>query len=57
MDSKPQNLHRSNHRWTAIANSRRARALALLMIVVVPGGFVVPACYAVYHAIRHARSK
>ena len=39
----------------AVANLPRARVLALILIVVVPGGLVVPACYAVYHAIRHSR--
>jgi hypothetical protein len=46
-----------SHAWSAVAGSRRARALGLLLILIVPGGFVVPACFAVYHAIRHSRSK
>jgi hypothetical protein len=39
------------------ALSPRARMIAILLIVIVPGGFVVPACYAVYHAIRHSLSR
>ena len=38
----------------AVANLPRAKVLALILVVVVPGGLVVPACYAVYHAIRHS---
>ena len=41
----------------AVANLPRAKVLALVLVVVVPGGLVVPACYAVYHAIRHSLSR
>jgi hypothetical protein len=47
----------SNRLWATLAGSRRAKAIGLVLIVIVPGGFVVPACYAVYHAIRHSLSK
>jgi hypothetical protein len=39
------------------ALSPRARMIAILLIVIVPGGLVVPACYAVYHAIRSSLSR
>jgi hypothetical protein len=39
---------------TAVTRLPRAKMLALILVVVVPGGLVVPACYAVYHAIRHS---
>jgi hypothetical protein len=39
------------------AMSPRARMIAILLIVIVPGGLVVPACYAVYHALRHSLSR
>jgi hypothetical protein len=42
---------------THSAMSPRARMIAILLIVIVPGGLVVPACYAVYHAIRHSLSR
>jgi hypothetical protein len=44
-----------NRAMTAAAAPRGA--LALLLIVVVPGGLVVPVCYAVYHAFREALRK
>jgi hypothetical protein len=43
--------------WAAITAGPRTKAIAFLLIVIVPGGLVVPACYAVYHAIRHSLSK
>jgi hypothetical protein len=39
-----------NRAMTAAADPRGA--LALILIVVLPGGFVVPLCYAAYHAFR-----
>ena len=44
-----------NRAMTAVAAPRGA--LALLLIVVLPGGFVVPLCYAAYHALRHTFRK
>jgi hypothetical protein len=44
-----------NRAMTAVSAPRGA--LALLLIVVVPGGLLVPACYAVYHAVRHTFRK
>ena len=44
-----------NRAMTAAAAPRGA--LALLLIVVVPGGLVVPVCYAVYHAFRQSFRK
>ena len=41
-----------NRAVTAVASLPRAKVLAIVLIAVVPGGLVVPACYAVYHAIR-----
>jgi hypothetical protein len=32
-------------------------ALALFLIIVLPGGFVLPFCYAAYHAIRQSFRK
>jgi hypothetical protein len=37
--------------------SPRARMIAIILIVIVPGGLVVPACYAMYHAIRHTLTR
>jgi hypothetical protein len=33
-----------------------ARALALILVVVLPGGFFVPLCVGIYGAIRHSLS-
>ena len=44
-----------NRAMTAAATPRGA--LALILIVVVPGGLVVPACYAAYHAFRQTFRK
>ena len=46
-----------NRQWVAVASLPRAKVIAFLLIVVVPGGLVVPACYAVYHAIRASLTK
>ncbi len=45
------------HQHSHIASLPRAKALALVLVLIVPGGLVVPACYAVYHAIRHTLTK
>jgi hypothetical protein len=37
--------------------SPHARMIALVLIVIVPGGLVVPACYAMYQAIRHTLTR
>ncbi|HEX2824891.1 MAG TPA: hypothetical protein VHP37_00980 [Burkholderiales bacterium] len=44
-----------NRAMTAAAAPRGA--LTLLLIAVVPGGLVVPVCYAVYHAFRQTLRK
>ena len=44
-----------NRAMNAAATHRGA--LALILIVVVPGGLVVPACYAAYHAFRQSFRK
>jgi hypothetical protein len=37
----------------AIARWRHPKALALLLVVVIPGGIVLPIFYGLYGAIRH----
>ena len=44
-----------NRAMTAVAAPRGA--LALFLIVVLPGGFIVPVCYAAYHALRQTFRK
>ena len=44
-----------NRAMTVAADPRGV--LALFLIVVVPGGLVVPFCYAVYHAFRQTFRK
>jgi hypothetical protein len=39
----------------AIRNLPRAKLLALLVAIIVPGGMVVPLCYAAFAALRRAR--
>lgn len=46
-----------NRAATAIASVPRAKVLAVILVVLVPGGLVVPACYAVYQAIRHSLTR
>jgi hypothetical protein len=46
-----------NRAVTAISSVPRAKVLAFVLIVLVPGGLVVPACYAVYQAIRHSLTR
>lgn len=45
-------LHTS---WDAIANLPRAKMIAVLVAIVVPGGVLVPLCYAGYSVIRRFR--
>ena len=42
---------------SAISSVPRAKVLAIVLVVLVPGGLVVPACYAVYQAIRHSLTR
>ena len=45
-------------RTRAIAAAAAPRgALALILIVVLPGGLMLPVCYAAYHAIRQTFRK
>ena len=44
------------HSPFAAANPRTA-AIAAVLVAVLPGGFLVPACYALYAAIRRSRGK
>jgi len=46
-----------NRAVTAMSSVSRAKVLGFMLIVLVPGGLVVPACYAVYHAIRHSLTR
>jgi hypothetical protein len=39
-----------------LARLSTAKALALLLVVVLPGGFFVPLCVGIYGAIRHSLS-
>jgi hypothetical protein len=51
-------LARSLQRRIRIATANpRTAVLALIVVIVMPGGLLVPACYAVYHAIRHSLAK
>ena len=52
---KPLAIALRNRALTAA--SAPGGALALLLIVVMPGGFVVPFCYAAYQAWRHGVRK
>ena len=42
--------------WNAIANLPPAKLLALLLMIVAPGGLLVPACYVAYRTIRRSRT-
>ena len=48
------NLHRTLHypNWHAITSVPPSKLIAIFLVVVVPGGFLVPVCYAAYAAIR-----
>ena len=53
-----QLLRRTLHHYPAfdaLASQPRMRLLALLVMIVVPGGFLAPACYAAYVLIRKTR--
>jgi hypothetical protein len=51
-------LVRSLQRRARIATANpRSAMLVLILVIVMPGGFLVPACYAVYHAIRQSLTK
>jgi hypothetical protein len=50
-------LARSLQRRVRIASANPRAVLALIVVIVMPGGLLVPACYAVYHAIRHSLAK
>lgn len=45
-----------NPAWTTIASLPAAKWIALGVTIIVPGGFLVPLCYAAYGAIRRARA-
>jgi hypothetical protein len=49
-----QSLRRFLHyaSWDTIASLPRAKLLALLVMIVVPGGFLAPVCYTAYVMIR-----
>lgn len=55
MDTLRNAIH--NRSWKVITGTTRARVIAIVLIIVVPGGIVVPACYAAYLAIRHSWSR
>jgi len=40
----------------ALARLRYPKTLAALLIIVLPGGLVLPICYGLYGAIRHTLS-
>ena len=46
-----------NHQWKRITALPHMRAIAVVLMIVVPGGFIVPACYAAYVALRHSGSR
>ena len=46
-----------NRAVTALSSVSRAKMLGFVLVVLVPGGLVVPACYAVYQAIRHSLTR
>jgi hypothetical protein len=41
--------------WDALRNLPPAKLLAVLVAIVVPGGMVLPLCYAAFEALRRAR--
>jgi hypothetical protein len=43
--------------WKRITALPHVRSLAVVLMIVLPGGFIVPACYAAYVALRHAGSR
>jgi hypothetical protein len=50
------NLHRTLHYpyWHAITSVPPSKLIAIFLAIVVPGGFLVPVCYAAYAAIRRS---
>ena len=43
-----------NRTWDKLAALPPSRLIAILLVIVVPGGLVLPVCYALYAAIRPA---
>jgi hypothetical protein len=59
VDDEEQNMKLAialRNRALTVAADPRA-ALALILVVVLPGGFVLPLCYAAYHAVRRTLRK
>ena len=48
---------RLNASWDAVAGLPRAKMVALVIAIVVPGGILVPLCYAGYTVIRRSFSQ
>lgn len=46
-----------NPQWKSMTGTTRGKMLAIVLVIVVPGGIVVPACYAAYLAIRQCWSR
>jgi hypothetical protein len=44
------------HIYSSTVRLPAARVIALILIIVVPGGLVLPICYGLYGAIRHSLS-
>lgn len=56
-----QTLHGPKRRalksyWSAIRNLPPSKLLVVLFAIVVPGGMVLPLCYAAYAAVRRSRA-
>lgn len=51
-----RNAIRIRH-WKRITALPHMRTLAVVLMIVIPGGFVVPACYAAYVALRQPGSR
>ncbi len=39
-----------------LATIRTSKAIALLLVIIIPGGLMLPICYGLYGAIRHTLS-
>lgn len=50
------NTHRKLliRRWSALGSFEPIKVIALLVVAIVPGGLVLPVCYAAYEAIRRS---
>ena len=48
---------RWNASWGAITSLPRAKMIGVIVAVIVPGGFLVPLCYAAYVVIRRSLSQ